>query len=126
MREHGEYAIVIEGNVVHCYFDGGINIETTISFFDQLEQTVSALDRWIWFVHTTRDSAGTPDSGDYALNFIAKLHNLGCIAYALQVNNIVVNYYAQKITNLVPVPFLASKSETELNTFIEPFVDLLG
>ena len=119
MKEHGETTVTVEGIVVHSKPRYGSNNEGIYRNWEQMLDAASGLNRWILWADTDESFAMTPESLKLVVSKTKTLKQLGCIGMILTISNPLINYYAKKMEEEIPIPFKASKSLAEIKAFIK-------
>ena len=86
MRAHGDYNLVLKGNIIHVYPTGGFNAEGVEALHRDISDLMPENESWALFEHP-KDLAGlTPDAIEMLILYYKKLSQLNCCAVALEIS----------------------------------------
>ncbi len=119
MKEHGETTVTVEGIVIRNKPRYGSNSEGISHNWKLVLDAASGLESWILWADADSSFAMTPDSLEMIINRMKHLKALGCIGVAFTISNPIIAFYTKKIESEIEIPFLASQSIDEIETFIQ-------
>ncbi|MFD2167930.1 hypothetical protein ACFSJY_16875 [Thalassotalea euphylliae] len=85
MVAHGDFSVIVEGNIVHTYPVGGFNKEGIESIRAAIVDAIPNTNNWILFEHP-KDQAGlTPDAAQAIGESYLEFEKQGCQEIRLEV-----------------------------------------
>jgi|GEM_PF-1767929 len=119
MNAHGLNNVVLEGRVVHSYPFYPSNIEGTRANQERIEEAAAGLDRWALWGDLDESFGLTPAAMEQVKDWVLTLPAKGCVAMAWTLAMPHFAYYADRIAEVIAVPFLSSADREEVRRFLE-------
>ncbi|MAD77367.1 MAG: hypothetical protein CML20_21795 [Rheinheimera sp.] len=87
---HGNYSLSVDGQIIHCNYSQGFNIEGVRKLTDDILALVSYLDEWVLFQKPDKSAGIAENAITEMMSSYVKLQHAGCKAVAIVANSISV------------------------------------
>lgn len=99
---HGNYSLSVDGQMIHCNYSQGFNIEGVKKLTEDILALVSYLDEWVLFQNPDESAGIAENAITEMMSSYVKLQNAGCKAVAIVANSIFVyagiRYHPKELT----------------------------
>lgn len=116
---HGHYSLSVSGQIIHCDYSQGFNIEGVRNLTDDILALVSGMDEWVLF-QIPDESAGIVHNAIVEMmSSYVKLQNAGCKAVAIVENSIFVHAGSRYHPKELTIPIRIDKDGAILLEWLE-------
>lgn len=115
---HGKTEVVVIGNVVHTYLEGGFNVEGIKSYETAVLNAKPSSDDWKLIDHA-KDKAGiTPDAMAELKRVFQNFIQQGCVCIAEDINSTFAMALQKYVLDDISIPNLITDCEYEAHEFV--------
>ncbi|MDP5131322.1 MAG: hypothetical protein NWQ54_10575 [Paraglaciecola sp.] len=116
---HGHYSLSVKGQIIHCDYSQGFNIEGVRALTQAILALVSNMDNWVLFQNPDESAGIAHNAIIEMMTSYVTLQNAGCQAVAIVENSIFVNAGIRYHPKALTMPIRIDKDGEMLLAWLE-------